>query len=409
VNNGFMLDVKSYSFYHRSSTTGYTNYQLLVNGILVGSGSIFVSSGSTLQSTGTINVANAIAGLTGSVSVTLKLFGGSNGNNATFRLDDFTLNGYTQEVQVYAEGYRYGFQNQEKDDEIKGAGNSMNYTYRMHDPRVGRFFAVDPLIKKFPYYSSYAFSGNRVIDAIELEGKEPEDFLINFIINSVKSYIIQTSQKYIENTVKNVANGTLNYVESRVEISTSNLLISTAKERNPNVENLSESEKQKDFRTNAEKTQGILLYEFATGTGKTEREFNYPDPIVKEIASGYVLGDILNKFNEHLKKEKLTLSEWSKKGENFESDIPFSPDHAGTLKSISRHFSSNSSQFLIGGSTFVISPSSKEGLVSVTIENKMSKNSLFLHVLDNKDNGQLRTTTQKFNFGLDFGDNKKKK
>jgi hypothetical protein len=39
----------------------------------------------------------------------------------------------------------------------------------------------------------------------------------------------------------------------------------------------------------------------------------------------------------------------------------------------------------------------------------MSKNSLFLHVLDNKDNGQLRTTTQKFNFGLDFGDNKKKK
>ena len=307
------------------------------------------------------------------------------------------------------DNYRYGFQNQEKDDEIKGAGNSVNYKYRMHDPRVGRFFAVDPLIKKFPYYSSYAFSGNRVIDAIELEGKEPEDFLINFIINSVKSYIIQTSQKYIENTVKNVANGTLNYVESRVEISTSNLLISTAKERNPNVENLSESEKQKDFRTNAEKTQGILLYEFATGTGKKEREFNYPDPIVKEIASGYVLGDIIDKFNEHLKKEKLTLSEWSKKGENFGSDIPFSPDHAGTLKSISRHFSSNSSQFLIGGSTFVISPTSKEGLVSVTIENNMSKNSLFLHVLNNKDNGQLRTTTQKFNFGLNFGDNKKKK
>ncbi len=172
VNSGFMLDVKSYSFYHRSSTTGYTNYQLLVNGILVGSGSIFVSSGSTLQSTGTINVANAIAGLTGSVTVTLKLYGGSNGNNATFRLDDFTLNGYTQEVQVYAESYRYGFQNQEKDDEIKGAGNSVNYKYRMHDPRVGRFFAVDPLASKYPWNSTYAFSENRVLDAIELEGLE---------------------------------------------------------------------------------------------------------------------------------------------------------------------------------------------------------------------------------------------
>jgi hypothetical protein len=170
-----MLDVKSYSFYHRSSTTGYTNYQLLVNGILVGSGSIFVSSGSTLQSTGTINVANAIVGLTGSVTVTLKLFGGSNGNNATFRLDDFTLNGYTQEVQVYAEGYRYGYQNQEKDDEIKGAGNSVNYTFRMHDPRVGRFFAVDPLIESYPFYSSYSFSGNRVIDSKEIEGLEHEN------------------------------------------------------------------------------------------------------------------------------------------------------------------------------------------------------------------------------------------
>ena len=36
--------------------------------------------------------------------------------------------------------YRYGFQGQERDDEIKGKGNSVNYTYRMHDTRLGRFF-----------------------------------------------------------------------------------------------------------------------------------------------------------------------------------------------------------------------------------------------------------------------------
>jgi RHS repeat-associated protein len=68
--------------------------------------------------------------------------------------------------------YRYGFQGQEKDDEIKGEGNSLNYTFRMHDPRVGRFFAVDPLTSKYPHYSPYQFSGNRLIDAIELEGLE---------------------------------------------------------------------------------------------------------------------------------------------------------------------------------------------------------------------------------------------
>src|SRR5690606_38564167 len=50
--------------------------------------------------------------------------------------------------------------------------NSLNYKYRMHDPRVGRFFAVDPLASIYPWNSSYAFSENRVIDGVELEGKE---------------------------------------------------------------------------------------------------------------------------------------------------------------------------------------------------------------------------------------------
>ncbi len=43
----------------------------------------------------------------------------------------------------------------------------------MHDPRIGRFFAVDPLTSEYPFYSPYAFSGNTVIAARELEGLEP--------------------------------------------------------------------------------------------------------------------------------------------------------------------------------------------------------------------------------------------
>ncbi|CAM4042353.1 MULTISPECIES: hypothetical protein [Flavobacterium] len=42
----------------------------------------------------------------------------------------------------------------------------------MHDPRVGRFFAVDPLFRDYPHNSTYAFSENRVVDAVELEGLE---------------------------------------------------------------------------------------------------------------------------------------------------------------------------------------------------------------------------------------------
>jgi RHS repeat-associated protein len=73
----------------------------------------------------------------------------------------------------FSEGeYRFGFQGQEKDDELKGEGNSINYKYRMHDARIGRFFAVDPLAPEYPWNSTYAFSENRVIDGLDLEGLE---------------------------------------------------------------------------------------------------------------------------------------------------------------------------------------------------------------------------------------------
>jgi RHS repeat-associated protein len=69
--------------------------------------------------------------------------------------------------------YRFGFQGQETDKEIWGG--SSNYKYRMSDTRIGRFFAVDPLSKDYAYYTPYSFSGNRVIDKVELEGLEPGD------------------------------------------------------------------------------------------------------------------------------------------------------------------------------------------------------------------------------------------
>jgi RHS repeat-associated protein len=52
------------------------------------------------------------------------------------------------------ESDNYGFQGQEKDDELKGEGNSLNYTFRMHDPRVGRFLSLDSLFKEYPWNSA---------------------------------------------------------------------------------------------------------------------------------------------------------------------------------------------------------------------------------------------------------------
>ncbi len=53
----------------------------------------------------------------------------------------------------------------------------------MHDPRVGRFFAIDPLTKQYPHYTPYSFSGNKVVAHIELEGMEEIYYL-----NDIKKY-----------------------------------------------------------------------------------------------------------------------------------------------------------------------------------------------------------------------------
>ena len=70
--------------------------------------------------------------------------------------------------------YRYGFQGQEKDNEIKGDGDIIDFTYRVYDPRIGRFLSIDPLVKKYPFYSPYHFSSNQPIHAPELEGLESQ-------------------------------------------------------------------------------------------------------------------------------------------------------------------------------------------------------------------------------------------
>ena len=97
--------------------------------------------------------------------------------------------------------YIYGFQNQEEDDEIKGEGNSVNYKYRMHDPRLGRFFILDPLSVKYPHNSPYAFSENRVIDAIELEGLESVVYTISRSIKD-KSITVKVSEKKLKDSGK---------------------------------------------------------------------------------------------------------------------------------------------------------------------------------------------------------------
>jgi len=65
---------------------------------------------------------------------------------------------------------KYNFQGQELQNDF--GLNWYQYKFRIHDPSIGRFVGVDPLAEKYTYNSVYAFSENRVVDGIELEGAE---------------------------------------------------------------------------------------------------------------------------------------------------------------------------------------------------------------------------------------------
>src|SRR5690625_2198014 len=216
VENGYELDITSYSFAHRSSSTGYDSYKLVVNGIEIGTGSIYVaSSGSTLQSTGVVNVSNVVSGVTGTVNVVLKLYGGLHGSTGTFRMDDFILNGYTQEENtgngsgngyVVMGGYRYGFGGHEKVDEVKGTGNHYTASYWEMDPRLAKRWNPDPVVKH--HESPYAVLANNPIWFVDPSGADTsfyddkgnydqqakEDFMMAY--NTVKNKISE-----LENTI----------------------------------------------------------------------------------------------------------------------------------------------------------------------------------------------------------------
>ena len=70
-------------------------------------------------------------------------------------------------------GYRYGFNGKEMDNEIKSiTGSSYDYGMRFYDSRVGRPFTVDPIAGQFPELSPYQFFSNSPIVNVDLDGLE---------------------------------------------------------------------------------------------------------------------------------------------------------------------------------------------------------------------------------------------
>ncbi|HRH51974.1 MAG TPA: hypothetical protein PLN38_01555 [Chitinophagales bacterium] len=86
--------------------------------------------------------------------------------------------GMLLEGRNFEADYRFGFQNQEVDEEFWGG--AVSFKYRVEDARLGRFFAVDPLSNSYPWNSPYAFCENKVGLGIELEGAELQELNSSF-------------------------------------------------------------------------------------------------------------------------------------------------------------------------------------------------------------------------------------
>jgi RHS repeat-associated protein len=86
---------------------------------------------------------------------------------------------HTQQNRCFlSSAYRYAFNSMEKDDEVKGGGNSYTTEFRQYDPRLGRWLTLDPLFSNFPWQSPYCSFDNNpilVIDPTGLAGENSSD------------------------------------------------------------------------------------------------------------------------------------------------------------------------------------------------------------------------------------------
>jgi len=169
---------------------------------------------------------------------------------------------------VSLSAYRFGFQGQEKDDEVKDVtGSSINYKYRIHDPRLGRFLSVDPLSYDYPWNSPYAFSENRVVDGVELEGLEfaPHGGSFNPFLIQDENYRYLYSAKHQKKMADDMVNisGTAAHAVLGAVAAPFNMISNMHYAEN--ARRLGNEELARHFEATAKKDFGLVLFDVTAG------------------------------------------------------------------------------------------------------------------------------------------------
>jgi RHS repeat-associated protein len=107
-------------------------------------------------------------------------------------------------------GYRFGYQGSEKDNELKGQGNSYTTEFRQLDPRLGRWLSVDPVFYNFPNFSPFVSMLNNSLIFIDKEG----DIVVLYDIQGNKVATISKSEIIVEKGMEN-SNFIMQYNEAK--------------------------------------------------------------------------------------------------------------------------------------------------------------------------------------------------
>jgi RHS repeat-associated protein len=96
-------------------------------------------------------------------------------------------------------GYRYGFNSMEKDDETYGGGNAYDFGARIYSSRLGWWLSVDPLQVKYPGASPYMFSANCPISMFDPDGRDGIRNAVNASIAANMIYIYNPATTTLAN------------------------------------------------------------------------------------------------------------------------------------------------------------------------------------------------------------------